>query len=202
VDSVDNSEHCTDAKASLHRRTILKLIAGAPLVATFGLLASPLLRYLKPTMKVGNFFQTADLPKAEQSVRFQRADFPEFWTCIPFRLPMRYMVFNPEGHEIRETPGFILRTAKNEIVAYSRICPNCRHSQMLNFRMDAAELDCIPQSKTPVLYCPCACDLSTFDLSNNGRMLGRSVSRPLSRIDVAFDGEYYTLTGVEQNGIV
>lgn len=74
-------EQYAEAGALLTRRTILKLIAGAPLVATFGFVASPLLRYLKPTMKPGNFFQSADLPKADQSVRFHRLDFPQSWTC-------------------------------------------------------------------------------------------------------------------------
>ncbi len=183
-------ENCSVPEALLHRRVILKLIAGTPLVTTFGLLSSPLLRYLKPTMKAGDFFQTADLPKAERTIRFQRHDFPETWTCIPFMLPLRYAVFSPEGHEIRETPGFIIRTAKDEIVAFSRICPNCRHRQMLNFLKNTAELDCIAQSKTPVLYCPCACDLSTFDLSDNGRVLAGPASRPLSRMSVTFDDGY------------
>jgi len=202
---MNDRTHNEATEALLPRRTILKFIAGAPLVATFGLLASPFMRYLKPTMKPGDFFQSADLPKVGQSDRFSRSDFPEIWTCIPFMLPTSYAVFGPEGHETREIPGFILRTAKDEIVAYSRICPNCHHRQYLNFLMNTADLDCIPQSKSPVLYCPCGCDLSTFDLSDNGRLLGRPASRPspqsLRRIDVAFDGEYYRLTGITQTGI-
>lgn len=202
---MNDKERCTDAEALLHRRTILKFIAGAPLVATFGFVVSPLFRYLKPTMKPGNFFQAADLPKVEQLVRFQWADFPEIWTCIPFLLPKTYVVFNPEGHEIRKTPGFIVRTAKNEIVAYSRICTfrshQHRQQQPVNFLMNTAELDCIAQSKNPVLYCPCHCCLSTFDLNDNGRVLGGPAPLSLRRMDVVFDGEYYIVTGLESDGI-
>lgn len=199
-------EQCAEAGALLTRRTILKLIAGAPLVATFGFVASPLLRYLKPTMKPGNFFQTADLPKADQSVRFHRLDFPYSWTCLPFMLPIRYEVFNPEGHETRKTPGFILNTAENEIVAYSRLCTYEFHEhgqpQKLNFLMNTAELDCITQSRNPVLYCPCACCLSTYDLSDHGRVLGGAAKRPLRRMNVVVEGDNYIVTGLDQAEIV
>jgi len=195
------SEQFDDAKALFHRRSILKSIVSVPLLATFGLLPSPLLRYLKPTMAAGGFFQSADLPKPEQSDRFQWADFPEIWTCYPIMLPLRYEVFNPEGYEKRNTPGFIMRSANNEIVAFSRICPHCHHRQMLNFLKHTSELACIQQSENPVLYCPCMCDCSTFDLCDNGRVLSGPAPRPLRRMEVSFDGKYYTITGLEQYGI-
>jgi len=200
---MSDKEHGTGVEASLHRRTVLKFIAAAPLVATFGFLASPLMRYMKPTMKAGNFFQTPDHPKVASLVSFEWNDFPDAWTCIPFMLPMSYVVFGPEGHEIRETPGYILRTASNEIVAFSSLCPSPRHGhpQLLNFLMNSAVLDCIAQSKTPVLYCPCACDLSTFDLADNGRVLGGPSTKPLRRMDVVFDGHYYSVVGMAEADI-
>ena len=203
---MNDKEHCTDAEALLPRRTILKLIAGAPLVATFGLLASPLLRFMRPTLKPLDILGQSDQPLAEPPIpTFIVKDFPEPWTCIPFMFNQKYIVYNPEGDEIRKTPGFIMRTAKNEIVAYSRICPYQHHrhgqQQPVNFLTHTAELDCIAQSKFPVLYCPCCCCLSTFDLNDNGRVLGGPAPRPLRRMTVAFDGEYYTVTGLEQDGI-
>lgn len=199
-------EQCAEAGALLSRRAILKVIAGAPLVATFGFTVSPLLRYLKPTMKPGNFFQSADLPKAEQTVRFERRDFQQSWTCIPFMLPIRYEVFNPEGHQIRKTPGFILATEKSEIIAYSRLCTNPHHEhgerQPLNFLMNTAEIDCITQSINPVLYCPCTCCLSTYDLKNNGRVIGGAAKTPLRRMNVLVEGDIYIVTGLDQAEIV
>ncbi len=191
---------CPAAEPLLNRRTILKFVAGAPLVATFGFVASPLLRYLKPTMEAGSFFQSADLPKAEQSVQFRKNDFPDIWTCIPFLLPVRYLVFNPEEYETRKIPAFIISTAANKVVAFSRICTHCRHTQPVNFLSNTAELPYIEQSKTPVLCCPCACDLSTFD-PTDGRVLSGPAHRPLRRIDVSFDGECYRIIGLEQGGI-
>lgn len=194
-------ERCSGVRELLPRRTILKLIAGAPLIATFGLTASPLMRYLKPTMKAGNFFQGADLPIPDQSVRFEWRDFPDKWTCLPFLLPVRYLVFNPEDHETREIPAFIMRNEANKIIAFSRICPQCRHRQPLNFLMKTADLPDIPQSKNPVLYCPCACDFSIYDLGDNGRALRGRAGRPLRKIDVVFDGKYYIPSGIDVAGI-
>lgn len=198
---MNDMEPSTDARALLPRRTILKFIASAPLVATFGFASSPLLRYFKPSMKAGGFCQTADLPQIAQPVRFHRTEFPAPWTCQPFSLPLRYTVFNTEGHENREEPGFILRTAGNEVIAFSRICPNYHHHP-LNFLMNTAELPCIPQSKYPVLYCPCACCFCTFDLNDNGRVMQGNAARPLRRMEVTFDGEHYTVIGLAQPEIV
>jgi hypothetical protein len=80
VDNTNDAEHLHDPEALPSRRQILKMMAGAPLVVTFGLAASPLMRFLKPTMKPGNFFQAADLPGAARPVQFKWRDFPDVWT--------------------------------------------------------------------------------------------------------------------------
>jgi Rieske Fe-S protein len=193
--------HNSDAEGLLQRRTILKFMAAAPLVATFGLLPSPLMRFLKPSMTAGNFFQNADLPEIGAAVQFQRNDFPEVWTCIPVLVPVSYAVFNPQGHEIRKIPAFMVRTEKHGVVAFSRICTYCRHTQPINFVMDTAELGLARLCKTPVLCCPCPCDASVFDLNDNGRVLRGPAWRPLRKMTVAFDGENYTITGIEPAGI-
>src|SRR5271156_4473419 len=104
MDNMNDIERCDNTEALRSRRAILKMIAAAPLVVTFGLLASPLMRFLKPTMKPLNFFQAADLPGADPPPQFHRSDFPDVWTCIPFMFPMKYLVFNPEQYEIRKIP--------------------------------------------------------------------------------------------------
>lgn len=193
-------EHNTNIEAFLSRRRVLKLIAGVPLVVTFGLLLSPFLRFLRPTLKPLDILGQSDQPMAATPIcTFIDIDFPRPWSCIPFMYSQKYVEYNPEGYEIRKIPGFIMRTAKNEIVAFSRICTYCRHSQCVNFVDDTSELDYLPQSKTPVLVCPC--DFSTYDPSDNGRVLCGPAYRPLRRMTVRFDGECYTVTGLESGGI-
>src|ERR1700734_3423713 len=109
---------------SKSRRIFLQTAAAIPLAATFGLLASPLLRYLRPTLKPLDVFGASDQPSAEEPVVFKDSDFPEEWTCLPFVFKQSYVEYNPEGKETRNIPGFIVKLPTGDIVAYSRICPH------------------------------------------------------------------------------
>jgi len=208
AENMKDMEHCNSTEALRSRRAVLKMIAGAPLVITFGLLASPLMRFLKPTMKPGNFFQAADLPTADQPPLFNQRDFPEIWSCLPFMLPMKYLVFNPEQYEIREIPGFAIRTGNNQIVAFSRICPKQR-DHILNYvyvRPTAdgscgcadkiCKGDCIGYAKNPVLICPC--DHSVFDVSNDGRVLRGPAPYPARQFTVDRNGDWISISRLEQ----
>src|SRR5271166_3046190 len=92
------------------RRNILKTVAALPLAATFGLLASPLLRYLRPTLKPLDVLGRSDQPLAEEPVpKFKESDFPTPWTCLPFMFKQAYIEYNPEGKEVRQIPGYIVK---------------------------------------------------------------------------------------------
>lgn len=197
---MNEKEHSTNTEAFMNRRRVLKLIAGVPLVVTFGLLLSPFLRFLRPTLKPLDLLGQSDQPMVATPIcTFTARDFPTPWTCIPILYFQKYVEYNPEGYEIREIPGFIMRTAKNEIVAFSRICTHCRHNQCVNYVEDTHELYYRPQSNTPALVCPC--DWSTFDPNDNGRVLRGPAYRPLRRMTVSFDGQCYKVTGLESGGI-
>jgi Rieske Fe-S protein len=209
ADNIDNMEHHNASEALRSRRAILKMMVGAPLFVTSGMLASPLMRFLKPTMKPGNFFQAADLPAAEQPPLFNQSDFPEIWSCLPFMFPMKYLVFNPEQYEIRKIPSFVIRTGTQQIVAFSRICPK-QSDHILNYVLPTAngscgcadnscKGDCIGHSKTPVLICPC--DESIFDVSDNGRVLYGPATRAARRFTVDRNGDWISITCLEANGI-
>lgn len=197
---MNEKEPINTTEAFLTRRRVLRLIAGVPLAVTFGLLLSPFLRFLRPTLKPLDLVGQSDQPTAAAPIcTFNVNDFPKPWSCIPILYFEKYIEYNPEGYEIRKIPGFIMRTAKNEVVAFSRICTYCRHSQCVNFVDDTSKYDYLPQSKTPVLVCPC--DGSTFDPNDNGRVLCGPAYRPLRRMTVCFDGEYYKVIGLESGGI-
>ena len=210
ADNIDDTKHCNEPEALWSRRAILKTIAGAPLVVTFGLAASPLMRFLKPTMKPGEFFQTADFPTADRVEKFQRDDFSEIWTCLPFILHLKYTVFNPEQYEIRKIPGFVIRIDEDKIIAFSRICPR-GSDHILSYVLNTADhccgcvhdkgnCGCIKfKSKTPVLVCP-QCG-SVFDVRSNCRVLAGPASCPPRRFNVEINGKYISIIGLEQRGI-
>lgn len=201
----DKQEEMRDAMPAVSRRTILKFAAGAPLLLTFGLAASPLARFLKPTMKPGEFFQEADIPGPTIKPTFSMADFPYDWTAIPFLFHLRYVVFNPEQEDIRTVPGFAIRIG-DEIVAYSRRCPwlGCH----LNFKAEMCcgcientvqKCNCAMIKSNPVLVCPN--DHSTFDLLQDGKVVFGPARRPPRRFNVERTGDLITIKGLQLGSI-
>lgn len=173
------------------RRQILKILAAAPLILPLGLTASPIMRYLKPTMKPLGFFDPPDLSGCDEEIHFNQSDFPVPWTCIPFMFPMKFLEFNPEKQVVREIPAFILRLSNNEIVAFSRICPY--RGCILNYVPNPRAFNCGCGTKikrcccavdalNPVMECPC--DLSVFDLANEGRVIRGPAPRPARMFDL------------------
>lgn len=92
--STEQDDEVTECNLALSRRSVLKFVAGAPLIFTFGLVASPLARFFKLTMKPGGFFQAPDMPAAERNIELRLSDFPTDGTCIPFEYRIKYLVFN------------------------------------------------------------------------------------------------------------
>ncbi len=189
---------------SQSRRQFLKIMAAAPLIVPFGLTASPLMRYLKPTMSPLGFFDPSDQPTSAKEISFQLSDFPEAWTCIPFTYPLKITEFNPEQQEIREIPAFIVRLEGNQIAAYSRICT--RHGCILNYVPNPSKFNCgcAPIAKdcccsyqlnNPAMICPV--DLSTFDLARDGRVVRGPAPRPPRKFELGKHGNKITVVSLE-----
>ncbi len=185
---------------SKSRRIFLKTAAGIPLAVTFGLLASPLLRYLRPTLKPLDVFGQSDQPQVEEAVSFKDSDFPEPWTCLPFMFKQSYLEYNPEGKESRPIPGFIVKLPSGDVVAYSRICPHL--GCIFNFVKDPVECskgyNFTPQG--PVFACPC--HLSVYDIANGGKVISGPAPRPPRHFDVKKEGDSYKVVSLEAGGIV
>src|SRR5580658_2263205 len=183
-----------------NRRTVLKTVAAIPLAATFGLLISPLLRYLRPTLKPLDVFGPSDQPIAEAPVpTFKESDFPDTWTCLPFMFKQSYIEYNPEGRETRQIPGFIVKIPNGDIVAYSRICPHL--GCIFNFVKDPEECkkgyNFLPAG--PVFACPC--HLSVYDIAQGGKVVSGPAPRPPRSFEVKRDGDQIKVTSLEAGGI-
>ncbi len=182
------------------RRLLLKTVAAIPLAATFGLLASPFLRFLLPTRKPLDILGKSDQPIAEPPVpSFKDTDFPEPWTCLPFMFKQSYIEYNPEGKEVRQIPGYIVKLPTGDVVAYSRICPHL--GCIFNFVKDPAECakgyNFTPTG--PVFACPC--HLSVYDIANAGKVVSGPAPRPPRSFEVKKVGEEYQVLTLEAGGI-
>ncbi|CAN5251733.1 hypothetical protein BH11CYA1_BH11CYA1_39220 [soil metagenome] len=184
------------------RRSVLKFIAGAPLVFTFGMVASPLARFFKPTMKPGAFFQVPDMPKAVRSLEFSMADFPADWSTKQFDFQIKHAVFNPEQEQIRTIPGIAVRTAPGKVVAFSRLCP--LRGCLLEYRSQSCcgcvnsvteVCNCAMKKEGGVLVCPR--HLSVFDLSQDGRVVAGTFAWPPRRFNLFLKDEVITISGLD-----
>jgi len=191
-----------------NRRTLLKTVAAIPLAATFGLLISPMLRYMRPTLKPLDVIGPSDQPIAEEPVpTFKDSDFPEDWTCLPFMFRQSYIEYNPEGKETRLIPGFIVKIPGGDVVAYSRICPHL--GCIFNFVKDPSECakgyNFDPRSLTPggpgrpVFACPC--HLSVYDIQNGGKVVSGPAPRPPRSFSLKKEGDTYKVLTLEAGGI-
>src|SRR3984885_14502748 len=182
------------------RRTILKTVAAIPLAATFGLLASPLLRFLRPTLKPLDILGRSDQPFPEEPVpKFKDSDFPDAWTCLPFMFKQAYVEYNPEGKEVRQIPGFIVKLPTGDVVAYSRICPHL--GCIFNFVKDPSECAKGYNFKPdgPVFACPC--HLSVYDIAHGGKVVSGPAPRPPRSFTLKKVGDSIQVLSLEAGGI-
>jgi Rieske Fe-S protein len=182
------------------RRNILRTVAAIPLAATIGLLFSPFLRFLRPTLKSLDVIGPSDQPLAEEPVpTFTDKDFPEPWTCLPFMFRQSYVEYNPEAKETRQIPGFVVKLPTNEIVAYSRICPHL--GCIFNFVKDPSE--CAKgynfKPNGPVFACPC--HLSVYDIAQGGKVVSGPAPRPPRSFTIKKEGDAYKIIQLEAGGI-
>lgn len=181
------------------RRLLLKTVAAIPLAFTFGLLASPMLRFLRPTIKPLDLLGPSDQPAPLKDVSFTEKDFPDTWTCLPFTFSQTYKEYNPEGMEVRKIPGFAVKLPTGEVVAYSRICPHL--GCIFNFVKDPEE--CAKgynfKPNGPVFACPC--HLSVYDIAQGGKVVSGPAPRPPRRFDVKNEGGKISIISLEAGGI-
>jgi Rieske Fe-S protein len=181
------------------RRILLKTVAAIPLAFTFGLLASPMLRFLRPTIKPLDLFGPSDQPAPLKDVSFTDKDFPEPWTCLPFTFAQTYKEYNPEGMEVRKIPGFAVKLPSGDVVAYSRICPHL--GCIFNFVKDPEECAKGYNFKPdgPVFACPC--HLSVYDIAQGGKVVSGPAPRPPRKFDLKNEGGKISIISLEAGGI-
>lgn len=184
----------------VRRRVILKTVAALPLAATFGLLISPFLRYLRPTLKPLDILGQSDQPLAEPPIpTYTDKDFPDPWTCLPFMFNQKYVEYNPEAAEVRKIPGYIVKLPNGDVVAYSRICPHL--GCIFNFVKDPDECAKGYNFKPagPVFACPC--HLSVYDIAQAGKVVSGPAPRPPRKFEVKKVSGTYQVIALEAGSI-
>jgi len=213
----------------MDRRAFLKLLLSLPVIGGLGLFASPLLRYLRPSLGPlaatrvdtsngllktnGNkgLFTPGDEPQREKEVVFKLADFAKTWDSQTFTFGQRSKEFTFKQFQSVRIPGFVVRMPDKDgqldFSVVSRICPHmgCVFNYILP---EQAKEYNYTQAANPLYACPC--HLSVYDpmqgqLVDGKKVMGKVVSGPAPRPPRVFEwnlrGDELVIMAVETGGI-
>lgn len=190
----------------LTRRALLKMAAGAPLVLTFAMLASPLTRLFRPSMRPGEFFQPAEFPQLSYGDGLTLSDFARDGDYKLLDLECSAPVFGAEKTQKRIMPAVVVRLSQHNVVAFSRICP--RKGCLLQYKTEfccgcanskKASCGCAAHKNMPVLVC--VNDERIYNLSDGGHDLYGQYCRPVRQFVVRQIGEQILIERPDFNWI-
>ncbi len=180
------------------RRDFVKTILAIPVLgAIVAALASPFIRYLKPSSgptATAEIFKRPDKPVAIKEISFDVAD--REYTSV--------------GEQVKTIPGAIVRTPDLDgypnFVVFSRVCPHL--GCVFNFVPVEAEVaagyNYTPPPGQKVFACPC--HLSVYDpMQTDTKGRGKVVSGPAPRSPFKFnfkvEGAKVVVSSLESGGI-
>jgi Rieske Fe-S protein len=215
----------------INRRTFLKLLVSLPVVGAFAVFATPMLRYLRPTLGSladtrvdtkgpwtdwvgdGGLFAQPDLPQREKEIRFPLSQFKQPWSSATFTFGQKSREYTFQKFQSTKIPGYVVRLpedkdGKPDFTVVSRICPHM--GCVFNFLEDPKEAAAYnyPQAANPLFACPC--HLSVYDplqyqAVGSKEMRGKVVSGPAPRPPRVFEweiqGNDLVITQAETGGI-
>lgn len=181
------------------RRDLLKFFLALPVLGTLFAALSPLLRFLKPSIKPFNFMQPPDLPKSLEPVVFDLSLFPNDFDFQAFNFTQVNKEFTALGQQIRQIPGFAVKLPNNDFAIYSRICPHlgCVFNFVKNPDDVAKGYNFRPNG--PVFACPC--HLSVFDILQEGKVVSGPAPRPPRKFYFKVENNKLVITDLESGGV-
>lgn len=181
------------------RRNILKAMLGIPVIGTLIALISPLLRFLKPTIKPLNYIQGPDLPSSKETVSFDLSLFPNPFDAHAFYFTQINKEYTALGTQERLIPGYAVKLPNDSFAVYSRICPHL--GCVFNYVRDPDEVakgyNFRPDG--PVFACPC--HLSVFDIQQEGKVVSGPAPRPPRKFEYKIENNKLVISDLEQGGI-
>ena len=181
------------------RRNLIKTLLAIPIIGTLVAIISPLMRFLKPTIKPLNYLQGPDLPKSLEPVAFNLSDFPNAFDCKAFNFTQVNKEYTAIGTQIRDIPGFVVKLPNGDFAVYSRICPHlgCVFNFVLNPDDVAKGYNFRPDG--PVFACPC--HLSVFDIQKDGQVVSGPAPRPPRKFVYKIENNQLIISDLESGGV-
>lgn len=181
------------------RRNLLKAILAIPVIGTLVAAVSPLLRFLKPSIKPFNYMQEPDLPTSLKPVEFDLSEFPGPFDHQAFYFTQVNKEFTALGKQINKIPGFAVKLPSGDFAVYSRICPHL--GCVFNYVRDPDEVakgyNFRPDG--PVFACPC--HLSVFDIQQEGKVVSGPAPRPPRKFYYKVENNKLVISDLESGGV-
>lgn len=192
----------------MDRRAFLKVLLSLPVFGALGLMFSPFVRYLRPSLgplgksaldtSSGDPFQYSgksglllppDMPTREREVSFLLNEFNKPWDFKTFTFGQQSREYSFKQYQSIRIPGFVVRLPDDQpngqpnFFVVSRICPHM--GCVFNFiEPEKAPEYNYNQAVNPLFACPC--HLSVFDplktqAVGTEELVGKVVSGPAPR---------------------
>lgn len=181
------------------RRNLLKGILAIPILGTLLAAISPLLRFLKPSIKPCNYMQGPDMPRSLEPVMFDLSLFPQPFDFQAFYFTQVNKEFTALGEQINQVPGFAVKLPDGSFAVYSRICPHlgCVFNYVKNPDDVAKGYNFRPNG--PVFACPC--HLSVFDIQQDGKVVSGPAPRPPRKFYYKVENNKLVINDLESGGV-
>lgn len=181
------------------RRNLLKGILAIPVLGTLAAAVSPLMRFLKPTIKPLNYIQGPDLPKSLKPVMFDLSLFQKPFDAQAFTFTQVNKEYTALGTQMRDIPGYAVKLPNGDFAVYSRICPHlgCVFNFVPNPDDVAKGYNFRPDG--PVFACPC--HLSVFDIQHDGAVVSGPAPRPPRKFVYKIEGDKLVISDLETGGV-
>ena len=181
------------------RRNLLKAIVAIPVLGTLIAAISPMMRFLKPSIKPLNLMQGPDLPTSLDPVEFNLSDFPNAFDYKAFYFTQVNKEFTALEKQINQVPGFVVKLPNGDFACYSRICPHlgCVFNYVKEPEEVAKGYNFKPDG--PVFACPC--HLSVFDIQQKGKVVSGPAPRPPRKFDFKIENNKLIISDLESGGV-
>ncbi len=181
------------------KRKLLKGILAVPILGALVAVVSPLMRFLKPTIKPLNYLQGPDLPKSATPVEIDLSLFPKAFDAQSFTFTQVNKEYTAIGSQTKDIPGYAVKLPTGEFAVYSRICPHL--GCVFNYVPSPDDVAKGYNYRTEGQVFACPCHLSVFDIQQEGKVVSGPAPRPPRKFVYTVENNKLRITDLESGGV-
>ena len=197
------------------RREFLKLLVGIPLLGAVVAFLSPVLRYLRPTVKPFQYFPEPEKGASKPMIVAKLSELEKPWSAKEFIYDLKTVEYTPRGLQISKIPGIVVRLPDDiaasqnngeKYVCFQRICTHLGCVFRFETNPDDVAKGFNYRPDSAVFACPC--HLSVYALTKRdpvwnsvGKVVSGPAPRPPRKLAFEIKNDEVVVTGVEAGGI-